>query len=138
MTPVQIELVQKAWGRVTALNDSYVNDVYVELFKHAPELTDIFPQHPDLPASKVAATLNTVITSLEQLEALSFIIEDLGRRHRRYHVQPYQFELLKQALITVLAKRLGTQFTPELEDAWSQMYDEVSALMQKGLNTDTN
>lgn len=134
MTPAQIELVQKAWGKVTALNDSYVKDVYEELLGSAPELTSMFPQHPALPIDKVSDTLNTVITSLEQLGALDFIIKDLGRRHQKFNVQPYQFELLKQAMTKVLAQRLGTQFTPELSDAWSQMYDEVAALMQAGLN----
>ena len=32
-------------------------------------------------------TLNTVITSLSQLDALGFIIRDLGRRHQRFNVQ---------------------------------------------------
>lgn len=133
MTPEQIELVQRAWSKVTALNHSYVQEVYDELFRHSPELTSMFPAHPILPVNKVSETLNTLITSLDQLDALGFIIKDLGRRHQKYHIQPHHFDLLKQALTTVLARRLGASFKPDLAEAWSQMYDEVAALMLIGL-----
>ena len=90
-----------------------------------------------MPVTKVSETLNTVITSLEQLDALGFIIRDLGRRHRQFNVQSHQFGLLKQALTLVLARRLGEHFTPALSDAWSQMYDEIAALMLEGLGQHT-
>lgn len=137
MTPAQIELVQKAWGKVTALNNAYVQEVYEELFKLSPELINLFPDPAGMPIAKVSETLNTVITSLEQLDALGFIIRDLGRRHQKFNVQPHQFALLKQAMTTVLSRRLGIHFQPELADAWSQMYDEVSVLMQEGLSQRT-
>lgn len=134
MTPEQIELVQRAWGKVTALNHTYVQEVYEELFRLSPELINLFPDPAGMPVAKVSETLNTVITSLEQLDALGFIIRDLGRRHRKFKVEPHQFALLKQALTTVLARRLGANFKPELAEAWSQMYDEIAALMLEGLN----
>jgi hemoglobin-like flavoprotein len=134
MTPEQIELVQRAWGKVTALNHSYVQEVYEELFRLSPELITLFPDPAGMPVAKVSETLNTVITSLEQLDAMGFIIRDLGRRHRKFKVEPHQFTLLKQALTTVLTRRLGANFKPELAEAWSQMYDEIAALMLEGLN----
>ena len=137
MTPEQIELVQRAWGRVTALNNTYVQEVYTELFRLSPDLINLFPDPAGMPVTKVSETLNTVITSLEQLDALSFIIRDLGRRHRQFSVQSHQFGLLKQALTLVLARRLGEHFTPALSDAWSQMYDEIAALMLEGLGQHT-
>ena len=138
MTPTQIELVQKAWGKVTALNNSYVLEVYEELFRLSPELINLFPDPSGMPIAKVSETLNTVITSLEQLDALGFIIRDLGRRHQKFNVQPHQFDLLKQAMTVVLSRRLEGRFTPELATAWSQMYDEIAALMQEGLRQPTD
>lgn len=137
MTPAQIESVQKAWSRISALNDAHVKEIYEELFRQAPELIGMFPHH-NLPIAKMSDTLNTVITSLEQLDSLGFIIRDLGRRHQRYNVQPEHFESLKRALTTVFERRLGTQYQPDLGEAWSQMYDEVSALMLEGLNRGTD
>ncbi len=43
MTFEQIELVQKAWGRVSALNNSYVQEVYEELFRLSPNSGPSFP-----------------------------------------------------------------------------------------------
>ncbi|MCX4035017.1 hypothetical protein SJR62_08550 [Aeromonas caviae] len=47
--------------------------------------------------------------------------------------------LLKQALTQVLARRLGSGFTPALAlaQAWSQMYDEIAALMLDGMTQHT-
>lgn len=137
MTAEQIELVQRAWGKVTALSNTYVREVYEELFRLSPELRTLFPSQPEMPVTKVADTLNTVITSLDQLDALRFIIRDLGKRHQKFNVQPHQFEPLKQALTLVLARRLGDHFTPDLADAWSQMYDEIAVLMLEGLSQNT-
>jgi len=114
MTPEQIELVQRAWGRVTALNNTYVQEVYTELFRLSPDLINLFPDPAGMPVTKVSETLNTVIT-----------------------MQSHQFGLLKQALTLVLARRLGEHFTPALSDAWSQMYDEIAALMLEGLGQHT-
>ena len=74
-----------------------------------PRTQDPLSPHQELPVAKVSDTLNTVITSLSQLDALGFIIRDLGRRHQRFNV--HQFALLKQALTQVLARRLGSGFT---------------------------
>lgn len=137
MTAEQIELVQRAWGKVTALSTTYVEEVYEELFRLSPELRTLFPSNPEMPVTKVADTLNTVITSLDQLDALSFIIRDLGKRHQKFNVQPDQFVPLKQALTLVLARRLGEYFTPALADAWSQIYDEIAVLMKEGLTRNT-
>ena len=55
MTFEQIELVQKAWGRVSAVNNSYVQEVYEELFRLSPELRTLFPPHQELqPISRVS------------------------------------------------------------------------------------
>ncbi|MEE9710248.1 hypothetical protein [Aeromonas caviae] len=47
--------------------------------------------------------------------------------------------MLKQALTQVLARRLGSGFTPALAlaQAWSQMYDEIAALMLDGMTQHT-
>jgi hypothetical protein len=45
--------------------------------------------------------------------------------------------LLKQALTQVLARRLGSGFTPALAQVWSQMYDEIAALMLDGMTQHT-
>ncbi|MDX7645913.1 hypothetical protein SJY05_21080, partial [Aeromonas caviae] len=66
----QIELVKKAWGRLSALNNSYLQEVYEELFRMSPELRALLPPHQELPVAKESDTLNTDITSLTQLHPL--------------------------------------------------------------------
>lgn len=133
LLPHEIELVQQAWARISGGSQSYVQEVYDELFRLDPALQPLFTDDRDHLMTKMADTLNTLLTSLEALDRLAFIIRDIGRRHRQHGARPPHFTTLKQAMTTVLAHRLGERFTPELAAAWSHAYDLVARLMLQGM-----
>ncbi|WP_227002110.1 globin domain-containing protein [Aeromonas schubertii] len=135
LTANEIRLVQNAWARV-AIGHSYVHAVYDELFILAPELKTRFISPPHQLQSKLHDTLNTVLTSLAELDSLAFIIRDLGHRHRKWQVEPAHFTTLEEAMTRVLARRLGDEFTPELARAWSRAYWAISNIMLEGLATE--
>ena len=133
MTSEDIDSVQRAWSRISLFSNEFVREIYQELFRLDPELLPMFAMTDERLIDKVAQTLNTVLTSLEQLEALGFIIRHLGQQHRRYGVTPEHFTLVKIAMTRVMAQRLGEHFTPTLAQAWSSAYDEIAAIMIEGL-----
>ncbi|MFM4718667.1 globin domain-containing protein [Aeromonas bivalvium] len=133
MTSDDIEIVQRAWSRISLFSNEFVKEIYRELFRLDPGLLPMFTMTDERLINKVAQTLNTVLTSLEQLDALRFIIRHLGQQHRRYGVKPEHFVLVKVAMTRVMAQRLGEHFTPTLAQAWSAAYDEIAAIMIEGL-----
>ena len=69
-------------------------------------------------------------TSLQMLgpdiELLTEINHDLGKRHVRYGVTKEMYEFMGEALIFTLDKMLGKAFTPDIKDAWEHIYAELS------------
>lgn len=133
MSSDEIELVQRAWSRISLFSNEFVRDIYQELFHLDPGLLPMFTMTDERLIDKVAQTLNTVLTSLEQIESLRFIIRHLGQQHRRYGVTPEHFTLVKVAMTRTMARRLDKHFTPALAQAWSAAYDEIAAIMIEGL-----
>ena len=105
MTFDEIDLVQRAWSRISLFSNAFVREIYQELFRLDERLETMFSLTDDRLIDKVAQTLNTVLTSLEQLDSLRFIIRHLGERHRQYGVLPAHFDLVKEAMTRVMADR---------------------------------
>ena len=60
------------------------------------------------------------------IELLTEINHDLGLRHVRYGVKSDMYKFMGEALVYALEKMLGDNFTPEVRDAWNQIYTELS------------
>eukprot|EP00977_Amphora_coffeiformis_P015264 scaffold4484_cov170-Amphora_coffeaeformis.AAC.4 len=60
------------------------------------------------------------------IELLTEINHDLGKRHVRYGVKPEMYEFMGEALVYTLEKLLGDDFKPEVREAWNQIYIELS------------
>lgn len=56
-------------------------------------------------------------------------------RHASYGVSPEHLAVLGQALVQTLQRCLGDSFTPEVEMAWTVVYNFVSASMIAGLKS---
>ena len=133
MNEQQIDLVQRAWDQLSYNREQFTHDIYSALFRLDPSLHTMFSLPPERLAQSLARTLNTVLTSLHDLDSIRFIIVSLGAQHYRYGVKPEHFAVLKAALTEVLQQHLGKRLTPELAEAWSQAYDLIAGLMLEGL-----
>ncbi|MFC3532905.1 globin domain-containing protein [Vogesella facilis] len=133
MNDIQIDLVQRAWDQLSYDRDQFTHDIYDALFRLDPSLRPMFSLPQERLVQNLGRTLNTVLTSLHDLDSIRFIIIGLGAQHYRYGVQPEHFAILKAAMTEVLQQHLGKQLTPELAEAWSQAYDLIAGLMQQGL-----
>jgi hemoglobin-like flavoprotein len=61
------------------------------------------------------------------------ILNQLGQRHVRYGVSPHSLPFLGQALFMSLRELLGSEWTDDLEDAWTQVYDLISSEMMRAM-----
>ena len=60
------------------------------------------------------------------IELLTEINRDLGKRHVRYGVTIAMYEFMGEALLYALDKMLGKRFTPDVKEAWEEIYAEIS------------
>ena len=78
------------------------------------------------------AMIGTVVANLGDLETIIPAVQDLGRRHATYGVQPRHYETVGAALLWTLEQGLGDAFTQPVRAAWTEAYTVLSAVMQKG------
>lgn len=131
MTKEQITLIQVTWRDVVLVADSASAMFYSRLFAIDPEASALFAA-ADMrkQREKLILTLNEIVTSLDDPEGVSANLEELGRRHRAYGVAAHHYGTVGEALLWMLEKVLGNDFTPPVRAAWLAAYVMISDRMQ--------
>ena len=131
MTLRQIELVQSSFNLVIPILESATMIFYDRLFQLDPSLRRMFRTPQPEQARKLAHVLTAVVKGLGRPEEILPAVEDLGRRHATYGVQPEHYSTVAKALMWTLQTRLGDAFTAEVRDAWASAYSLLSLTMQR-------
>jgi hemoglobin-like flavoprotein len=75
-----------------------------------------------------------VFKNLKHLEKITDSLSKMGERHSmNYGVLPEYLPAAKQALLLALNKHFKDTFSAELELAWSQVFDETTAVMRQAM-----
>ena len=89
----------------------------------------MFPSNMDQQYRKLMDMINLIVARLNKLDELTNEINDLAQRHVRYGVRPAHYKLVGNALLWTLKQGLGSDWTPEVEDAWKKCYAFLSGAM---------
>ena len=129
MTPQEIKLVQASFSKVAPISAIAADLFYTRLFQIAPDVRRFFPDDLAEQKKKLTAMLATVVGGLAHLDILMPAVQALGRRHAGYGVAGAQFASFGAALLWTLDQVLGNDFTPEVRDAWANVYDALAQAM---------
>src|SRR5215471_19142907 len=129
MTSRQIELVQESFQLVTPILDTATTLFYERLFQLDESLRSMFRSPREEQARKLAHVLTVVVKGLSRPEQILPAVEELGRRHNGYGVQPDHYDTVGAALLWTLQTGLGDAFTSEVREAWSSAYQFLSSAM---------
>lgn len=130
MTPEMIRLVRTSFADVVPLGDAAASLFYDRLFTLEPSLRRLFPDDLQQQKRSLMATLQFAVESLDRLDQLVPIVEQLGGRHARYGVQPAHYPVVGSALLWTLEQGLGPAFTPAVRHAWTNVYELLATTMQ--------
>jgi hemoglobin-like flavoprotein len=130
MNPNSIQLVQASWKKIVPIAEQAAALFYDELFTLDPALKPLFKSDLKAQGRKLTSMLNTAVVNLGRLETILPAVQDLGRRHVGYGVEPAHYETVGTALISTLDKGLGGDFTPAVRAAWIEAYTALAAVMQ--------
>jgi hemoglobin-like flavoprotein len=59
----------------------------------------------------------------------------MGARHAGYGALPAHYDVVGAVLLSTFEQVLGSDFTPEVRQGWTEAYGAVSSLMQTGATT---
>ena len=131
MTPFEINFVRETFAQVEAKAGIAALTFYQHLFVLDPSLRPLFRADIEEQGKKLMTALRFTVDTLESPQALEPVLESLGRRHVAYGVREEHYDTVGQALLAMLERVLGGDFTPETRTAWVKAYGHVAGVMKR-------
>ena len=132
-----IAAIKETFRYVAEAGDKAVGFFYGQLFVRQPQLRQLFPPAMDEQRDRLFHALGRIVESLSTPDEMAAYLSQLGRDHRKYRVEPEMYEAVGAALLATLRAYARDAFTPEAEEAWTQVYLAGSSLMIKAAEEDT-
>ena len=130
VTNTQKVLVQESFAAVLPIADDAAVLFYRRLFELDPSLERMFRGDMTEQRRKLMQMLTAAVKGLNRLDQLVPVVEELGRRHAGYGVADAHYDTVGAALLWTLEKGLGSAFTPEVKDAWVEVYGLLAGTMK--------
>lgn len=130
MTPRQISLIQQSYNNLSPLGDELGGLFYEELFAIDDSLRTLFDGDLRRQYMKLLMTLALIVRSLQAPDALYQIVRNLGVKHVGYGVRPEHYTPFGNAFLRTLKKMLGSDYTMELDEAWTAALRTLTRIMK--------
>ncbi|WP_433074048.1 globin domain-containing protein [Dactylosporangium sp. CA-052675] len=121
--------LKASWAQVVPLGDQAAAYFYATLFSIDPSLRLMFPASMGGQRDRLLSALGHIVSNVDDSETLVAFVEQLGRDHRRFEVQPQHYPVVGQALLHTLAHGLGPAWNDQLAADWAAAYGIVSKAM---------
>ncbi|WP_406685113.1 globin domain-containing protein [Seonamhaeicola sp. MEBiC1930] len=129
-----IELVQGTFKKVVPIADKAAEIFYDKLFDLDPQLKPLFKGDMKAQGAKLMTMIGTAVNGLTNLESIVPAVQNLGKSHVGYGVKDSHYDTVGTALIYTLKTGLGKSFTPDVEDAWVEVYTVLATTMKDAAN----
>ena len=130
ITARQKELVQSSFAKVEPIADTAAEIFYNKLFEYDPSLKKLFRSDMKAQGRKLMSALKIAVKSLDNLDSLVPILENMAVQHLGYGVKEKDYTTVGNALLFALKTGLGDAWTPELRQAWVDTYRIVAQVMK--------
>ena len=130
-------VVAETWKQVAPIADVASSLFYQNLFQMNSEIESLF-EDVDLEGQKVKLVhaISAVVQSLDDIDAMLPILEELGRRHINYGVKESYYGDVGAALLNTLETGLADAWNEDVKQAWIEVYTLVSTTMRKAYISD--
>jgi nitric oxide dioxygenase len=123
-------MVQNSFSKVEPIADTAAEIFYAKLFQYDPSLRRLFKHDMKEQGQKLMKVLKIAVSSLNNLDKLVPALHSLADRHVGYGVKVDDYTPVGNALLYALKQGLGPEFTPELRQAWINVYKIVADTMR--------
>ena len=127
-----VTLVQTSFKKVLPIADQAMVIFYEQLFQINPALQALFPGDSGKMGkqrNKLRDMLAAAVAGLSNLPKLVPVLQNLGKRHATYGVKSAHYNDVGAALLATLEIGLGDNFTPEVKQAWTDVYGVMASTM---------
>lgn len=132
MNSDQKELIKATIPILKSNGEDLTQYFYARMFKHHPELRNMFNMGNQANGRQKSALANAVLAYAENIEDPSILIgvlKGIGTKHRSLNIQPEQYKIVGTHLIASIGEVIGEAATPEILDAWTVAYYQLAGIM---------
>lgn len=124
------QLVKESWSLIEPIAPRAAELFYRELFALDPSLKPLFRHDLVVQGDKLMKMVGLAVKLLDQPQLLLPALQTLGRRHADYGVRDEHYDTAGTALLATLQQGLGVAFTPEVREAWIDVYGVIARTMK--------
>lgn len=137
MNDQQKKLVQTSFARIVPKAEYAAQLFYKRFFELAPEVKPLFKSELKTQGIKLFQVISFTVCSLDNMDELLPLLQDLGRQHIKYGAQAHHYDYVREALLWTMEKVLKGDFTPEIQQAWTDVYRVMSEAMIEAAHQQT-
>ena len=126
--------VSASFLRVNRDPDLLAQKFYGHFFHQEPELQSLFQGNLTSQGRMLMAALKLSVDNLRTPERLLPYLEELGKRHAHYGVQPRHLTVMGRALLEALGA-LDDEWSDSAARAWSNAYSHIAKALQRGIES---
>ena len=121
--------LKDSWALVAKSGDEVPLYFYSHLFLSHPDLRAMFPISMAAQRDKLVDALGRVVSNVDQLDAVTPLIQQLGRDHRRFSVVAEHYSAVGASLLATLKHFLGGAWTDRVAADWAAAYGVIAKVM---------
>jgi hemoglobin-like flavoprotein len=130
---LNVELLESSFARINDRGAEFTDRFYAILLADYPEIQPLFAStHMEKQGKQLFQSLVFTVNNLRNPDTLGGALKGLGTRHVKYGVLPQHYPMVGSSLIETFAASLGTDWTPEVQQAWTDAYGVVAQIMLEG------
>ncbi|GAB4566700.1 MAG: hemin receptor [Rhizobacter sp.] len=125
------QLVKESFDLVEPIAPRAAELFYANLFALDPSLQALFKSDRVVQGEKLMKMIGLAVSLLDKPQVLIPALQGLGRRHADYGVRDEHYDTVGTALLSTLQQGTGVAFTPEVREAWIEVYGVISRTMKE-------
>lgn len=120
-----IQVIKSTIPLLESAGPALTTHFYQRMFKHNPELKDVFNLAHQHSGGQPAALFNAIAAyahHIDNLAALGAAVERIAQKHTGFLIKPEQYAIVGGHLLATLQELGGDAVTEEVLTAWEQAY----------------
>lgn len=126
------QLLRSSFDLVIERQPELTARFYEILFERYPQVRPLFGRSTVNQSKMLQSALVSVIDNLEDASWLTDTLTAMGKKHVEYGVTDEMYDWVGASLLAAIAEAAGSDWSPQLEAAWTETYGAIAGLMQRG------
>ena len=130
---MNIQVLEHSFACIKPHATEFATNFYSNLFNDYPQVEPLFANTNMTEQQKhLMDALILIINNLHKQDVLTDVLKNLGAKHVRYGAIEEHYSMVGKSLLKTLKSCLRADWTPEVENSWTNAYALITNVMLEG------